>query len=72
MKIVKVYQYDAFSCEPNQGNSADGVLNGDVLTTDEMQAIAYEVQIETNAGTIPVAIKKASGSWKVTMTQNAA
>ncbi|MCO4328644.1 PhzF family phenazine biosynthesis protein [Staphylococcus hyicus] len=42
MKTVKVYQYDVFTTEPTRGNAAGVVLNGDMITTDEMQAIAYE------------------------------
>ena len=42
MKTVQVYRYDAFTLEPNKGNPAGVVLNGDTLTDDEMQAIAYE------------------------------
>lgn len=43
MKSVKVHHYDAFSREPNQGNPAGIVLNGDKLTDEEMQEIANKV-----------------------------
>ena len=49
MKTVQVYQYDAFTLEPNKGNPAGVVLNGDALTTDEMQAIAYEAGFNETA-----------------------
>ena len=43
MKSVKVYHYDAFSIEPNKGNPAGVVLNGDELTDSEMQEVAFKV-----------------------------
>ncbi|MEK5039212.1 PhzF family phenazine biosynthesis protein [Sporosarcina sp. FSL K6-3457] len=43
MKSVTVYHYDAFSTEPNKGNPAGVVLNGDYLTDQEMQEIAIKV-----------------------------
>lgn len=43
MKSVKVYHYDAFSKEPNKGNPAGVVFNGDELTDKEMQEIALKV-----------------------------
>ncbi|PMC34501.1 isomerase [Bacillus sp. UMB0899] len=43
MKTVKVYHYDAFSNIPNKGNPAGIVLNGDELTDEEMQKIAFKV-----------------------------
>lgn len=43
MKAVTVYHYDAFSNEPDKGNPAGVVLNGDELTDLEMQEIAYKV-----------------------------
>ncbi len=43
MKTVKVIHYDAFSTEPNKGNPAGVVLNGDDLTDKEMQEIAFKV-----------------------------
>ncbi|MBE1554175.1 PhzF family phenazine biosynthesis isomerase [Sporosarcina limicola] len=43
MKSINVYHYDAFSKEPNKGNPAGVVLNGDDLTDTEMQEIAFKV-----------------------------
>ncbi|WP_088013500.1 PhzF family phenazine biosynthesis protein [Gottfriedia acidiceleris] len=43
MKNIMVYHYDAFSKEPNKGNPAGVVLDGDSLTENEMQAIAKQV-----------------------------
>lgn len=42
MKKIKVYQYDAFSLEPNKGNPAGVILNGNKLTEEEMQEIALK------------------------------
>lgn len=49
MKSIKVYQYDAFSNEPNKGNPAGVVLNGDELTDAEMQEIAFKVGFNETA-----------------------
>jgi len=49
MKQVKVYHYDAFSVEPNKGNPAGVVLNGDELTDEEMQAITLKVGFNETA-----------------------
>lgn len=49
MKSVKVYQYDAFSNEPNKGNPAGVVFNGDDLTEAEMQTIAQKVGFSETA-----------------------
>ena len=49
MKSVKVYHYDAFSKEPNKGNPAGVVFNGDGLTDDEMQEIALKVGFNETA-----------------------
>lgn len=43
LKQIEVYRYDAFSKKPGMGNSAGIVLNGDELTEEEMQEIAYKV-----------------------------
>jgi PhzF family phenazine biosynthesis protein len=49
VKSIKVYHYDAFSKEPNQGNPAGVVLNGDELTDAEMQEIAFRVGFNETA-----------------------
>lgn len=49
MKTVTVYHYDAFSTEPNKGNPAGVVLNGDNLTDREMQEIAAKVGFNETA-----------------------
>jgi len=49
VKSVKVYHYDAFSKEPNKGNPAGVVFNGDGLTDDEMQEIALKVGFNETA-----------------------
>lgn len=49
MKTVKVYHYDAFSKEPNKGNPAGVVINGDDFTDEEMQEIALQVGFNETA-----------------------
>jgi PhzF family phenazine biosynthesis protein len=49
VKSVKVYHYDAFSKEPNKGNPAGVVLNGDELTDAHMQEIALKVGFNETA-----------------------
>lgn len=49
LKTVKVYHYDAFSKEPNKGNPAGVVLNGDDFTDEEMQEIALKVGFNETA-----------------------
>ncbi|RKL64721.1 isomerase [Salipaludibacillus neizhouensis] len=49
MKSITVYHYDAFSKEPDKGNPAGVVLNGDELTDLEMQEIAYKVGFNETA-----------------------
>ncbi|AXI09238.1 isomerase [Oceanobacillus zhaokaii] len=49
MKSVKVYHYDAFSKEPNKGNPAGVVLNGNDLTDREMQEVALKVGFNETA-----------------------
>lgn len=44
-----VYQYDAFSKEPNKGNPAGVVLNGEGLTAEEMLEIARKVGFNETA-----------------------
>ena len=46
---MKIYQYDAFSTEPDRGNPAGVVLDADHLTEDEMQAIATAVGFNETA-----------------------
>ena len=45
MKSIMVYHYDVFSTEPNKGNPAGVVLNGDNLTDEEMQEIADQSRL---------------------------
>lgn len=49
MNSVKVYHYDAFSTEPNKGNPAGVVFNGDDLTDKQMQEIAFKVGFNETA-----------------------
>ena len=56
MKSIKVYHYDAFSKEPNQGNPAGVVLNGDELTDAEMQEIAFRVGFNETAFPVKSAV----------------
>lgn len=49
MKLIKVYHYDAFSKEPNMGNPAGVVVNGEKLTESEMQKIAFQVEFNETA-----------------------
>ncbi len=49
MKYVTVYHYDAFTLKPNKGNPAGLVLNGDELSNNEMQEIAYKVGFNETA-----------------------
>lgn len=49
MKSVKVYHFDAFSKEPDKGNPAGVVLNGDELTDKQMQEIAFKVGFNETA-----------------------
>ncbi|WP_017473363.1 PhzF family phenazine biosynthesis protein [Amphibacillus jilinensis] len=49
MKSITVYHYDAFCKEPNKGNPAGVVLNGDGLTDREMQKIAFKVGFNETA-----------------------
>ncbi|TYR80755.1 PhzF family phenazine biosynthesis isomerase [Priestia megaterium] len=49
MRKVNVYQYDAFSTQPNKGNPAGVVLHGDELTPEQMQQIAYKAQFNETA-----------------------
>ncbi|ENH96046.1 hypothetical protein J416_12614 [Gracilibacillus halophilus YIM-C55.5] len=49
MKSITVYHYDAFSKEPNKGNPAGVVFNGDELTDAEMQEVAFKVGFNETA-----------------------
>ena len=46
---MKIYQYDAFSTEPGQGNPAGVVFDANHLAEDEMQAIAAAVGFNETA-----------------------
>jgi PhzF family phenazine biosynthesis protein len=49
MSKIKVYHCDAFSNEPNMGNPAGVVLDGDQLTEQEMQEITLKVRVNETA-----------------------
>ncbi|SES01549.1 phenazine biosynthesis protein PhzF family [Gracilibacillus ureilyticus] len=49
MNRIKVYHYDAFSSIPDKGNPAGVVLNGDELTEDDMQRVAFKVGFNETA-----------------------
>ena len=49
MKSIKVYHYDAFSKEPNKGNPAGVVFDGNELSDTEMQEIALKVGFNETA-----------------------
>lgn len=49
MKSVTVYHYDAFSQQPNKGNPAGVVFNGDELSEKEMQEIAFKAGFNETA-----------------------
>ena len=48
VRMIKIYQIDAFTDKPFDGNPA-GVTFGDGLTTDEMQSIAREMNLSETA-----------------------
>ncbi|MCC5894120.1 MAG: PhzF family phenazine biosynthesis protein [Alkalibacterium sp.] len=49
MNSQKIYHYDAFSKQPDKGNPAGIVLNGDHLTTSQMQNAAFKVGFNETA-----------------------
>lgn len=49
MKSVTVYHYDAFSQQPNKGNPAGVVFNGNQLTEKEMQEVAFKAGFNETA-----------------------
>ncbi|MHA7963723.1 PhzF family phenazine biosynthesis protein [Paenibacillus sp. CAU 1782] len=49
MTKVTVYHYDAFSAEPNMGNPAGVVIDGEKLTEEQMQRIAEKVGFNETA-----------------------
>ena len=49
VKSVKVYHYDSFSIDPNKGNPAGVILNGDNLTDEEIQEVALKVGFNETA-----------------------
>ncbi|BCJ93694.1 isomerase [Anaerocolumna cellulosilytica] len=49
MKSIKIYHYDAFSAIPNKGNPAGVVFDGDKLSTEKMQQIAFKVGFNETA-----------------------
>jgi PhzF family phenazine biosynthesis protein len=49
VKTVTVYHYDAFSQQPNKGNPAGVVFNGDELSEKEMQEIAFKAGFNETA-----------------------
>ncbi|MFC3802652.1 PhzF family phenazine biosynthesis protein [Cohnella sp. GCM10012308] len=53
MREVTVYHYDAFSRIPNKGNPAGIVLDGDMLTDEQMQEAARKVGFNETAFPLP-------------------
>lgn len=49
MKNIKIYHYDAFCTEPHKGNPAGVVIEGDCLTDEQMQEIAFKVGFNETA-----------------------
>jgi predicted PhzF superfamily epimerase YddE/YHI9 len=46
---IKAYHYDAFSNIPNRGNPAGVVLDGDILTEEQMQEVAEQIGFNETA-----------------------
>ncbi|QLI76289.1 PhzF family phenazine biosynthesis protein [Bacillus pumilus] len=59
MRDVRVYHVDAFTTEKFGGNAAGVVLDGDLLTEDEMQSIAKELNLPESVFLLPAHDKEA-------------
>ncbi|WP_333982409.1 PhzF family phenazine biosynthesis protein [Bacillus pumilus] len=59
MRDIRVYHVDAFTTEKFGGNAAGVVLYGDLLTEDEMQNIAKELNLPESVFLLPAHDKEA-------------
>ncbi|AMM99271.1 PhzF family phenazine biosynthesis protein [Bacillus pumilus] len=59
MRDIRVYHVDAFTTEKFGGNAAGVVLDGDLLTEDEMQSIAKELNLPESVFLLPAHDKEA-------------
>ncbi|PRS81611.1 MULTISPECIES: PhzF family phenazine biosynthesis protein [unclassified Bacillus (in: firmicutes)] len=59
MRDIRVYHVDAFTTEKFGGNAAGVVLDGDLLTEDEMQNIAKELNLSESVFLLPAHDKEA-------------
>ncbi|MEB2356926.1 PhzF family phenazine biosynthesis protein [Bacillus pumilus] len=59
MRDIRVYHVDAFTTEKFGGNAAGVVLDGDLLTADEMQSIAKELNLPESVFLLPAHDKEA-------------
>ncbi|MER3123802.1 PhzF family phenazine biosynthesis protein [Bacillus pumilus] len=59
MKDIRVYHVDAFTTEKFGGNTAGVVLDGDLLTENEMQNIAKELNLPESVFLLPAHDKEA-------------
>ncbi|MBB6603008.1 PhzF family phenazine biosynthesis protein [Bacillus pumilus] len=59
MRDIRVYHVDAFTTEKFGGNAAGVVLDGDLLTEDEMQNIAKELNLPESVFLLPAHDKEA-------------
>ncbi|MEK5136214.1 PhzF family phenazine biosynthesis protein [Bacillus sp. FSL W8-0645] len=59
MRDIRVYHVDAFTTEKFGGNAAGVVLDGDLLTEDEMQNIARELNLPESVFLLPAHDKEA-------------
>ncbi|PRS11587.1 PhzF family phenazine biosynthesis protein [Bacillus pumilus] len=59
MRDIRVYHVDAFTTEKFGGNAAGVVLDGDLLTEDEMQNIAKEFNLPESVFLLPAHDKEA-------------